>query len=330
MISAKALSRFFTSIPDMNVLIVGDIILDHYLYGQVSRISPEAPVPILLGEHEEFRLGGAGNVFLNLLALGANATLTGVTGNDEAGQKIRQIAPNHYLGLEVPNRMTPVKTRLIANRQQILRIDKETTTPISQECKQTILTHISDSPADAFLISDYAKGTLDSDLSQKIIGIALKRKIPVIADPKPSNIYFFKYASAVTPNRTEAEAILGISIDNDEKAAWATSALIKKLKTQTAIITRGAHGVSARQRLSKPIHLPAFSHEVFDVTGAGDTFASLLVLGMVAKLPIRQTLWLANAAASIVIEKIGAATLTPVELFDRCQRLKKERSPGHL
>lgn len=307
----------------MNILVVGDIILDHYLYGQVNRISPEAPVPILLSDREEYRLGGAGNVFLNLIALGCRASLIGVTGDDEAGKKIRDITPERYLGINVPGRITPIKTRLIANRQQILRIDRETTSPLLKETVDTILERISNCRADAFLLSDYAKGTFNLELVQQVIQIARDRKIPVIADPKPVNIRFFHHASAVTPNRSEAETILGIPIESDEEAAWAASALMKKLQTETAVITRGAHGVTARRRSHKAFHLPAFSHEVFDVTGAGDTFAAMLVLGMVAGLPIRQVLWLANAAASIVIERIGAATLTQDELRERCLRLKK-------
>lgn len=324
MISIKTLNGFLHSIPRMNILVIGDIILDHYLHGEVNRISPEAPVPILLSEKEEVRLGGAGNVFLNLIALGSRACLIGVTGDDEAGKTIRRISPQRYLGVEESRRVTPVKTRLIANRQQILRIDRETTHPISKESAEMILERITREQGDAFLLSDYAKGSLSQDLAQRIIQIARDRKIPVIVDPKPANIHFYRNATAVTPNRSEAETILGTAIDSDEKAAWAASALMKKLHAESAVITRGAQGVSARQRSHKAFHLPAFSHEVFDVTGAGDTFAAILVLGLVAGLPIRQVLWLANAAASVVIEGIGAVTLTPDDLRERCLRLKKK------
>lgn len=323
MISNSALQKFLASIPAMRILIVGDIILDHYLYGQVNRISPEAPVPILLSEREEYRLGGAGNVFLNLTALGAQVSLTGVTGDDQAGRTIREISPARYLGLMEPGRVTPVKTRLIANRQQILRIDHETAEPISSASGHELRQIISTCPADAYLLSDYAKGCLNAELAQHVIRLARDRQVPVIADPKPANIHFFRQASTITPNRSEAESVLGMVIDNDAIAARAASLLMKKLQTDSAIITRGAQGVTIRQRSHQPFHLPSFSHEVYDVTGAGDTFAALLILGMVAGLPIRQTLWLANAAASIVIERIGAATLSPDELFERCQRLKK-------
>lgn len=327
MISSKALKQFLGIIPSMNILVVGDLILDHYQFGQVNRISPEAPVPVLLSEREEYRLGGAGNVFLNIKSLGASASLSGVVGNDEAGGIMRQIAAKEFNAVTEDRRITPVKTRLMANRHHIMRIDREVTRPISNETASRILSGIEKSRADAFLLSDYAKGTLSNHLSQQIIKLAKSRHIPVIADPKPANIDFFRNASAVTPNHSEAEAILGIRIDSDEKAAWASSALLRRLQTQTAVITRGDHGVTARQRKHKAIHMPALSHEVFDVTGAGDTFAALLVLGMVASLPLRQTLFLANAAASIVIERIGAATVTREELFERCLNLKRATHP---
>jgi D-beta-D-heptose 7-phosphate kinase/D-beta-D-heptose 1-phosphate adenosyltransferase len=322
MISNQVLKTFLASLPRARILVIGDIILDHYLHGQVNRISPEAPVPILLSEKEEYRLGGAGNVFLNLTALGAQATLAGVLGNDEAGEKITELTSGKLLALTVHGRVTPVKTRLIAHRQQILRIDRETTQPISDETTDALLGLIDSREYDAILLSDYAKGTLNRRLVTHLVTQAHKQSIPVIADPKPINIDLFHRVTAITPNRQEAESILGAVIDNDEQAARAAGSLMKRLQTQMAIITRGAQGVSARQRLHQPFHLPAFSHEVFDVTGAGDTFAAILVLGMVSGLTIRQTLWLANAASSLVIERIGAATLTPDELFERCQRLK--------
>lgn len=323
MISNPALKQFFTSLPRARILVVGDIILDHYLHGEVNRISPEAPVPILLSEKEEFRLGGAGNVFLNLLALGASVRLAGVVGDDDAGQQIRNLTADNLLAVTVPNRVTPIKTRLIAHRQQILRIDRETTQPIPAEATARLIQLFSSQEYDAILLSDYAKGTLNKPLVDHLVSLAQKSGIPVIADPKPVNIGLFRHVTAITPNRQEAEKILDTVIDSDDRAASAAGALMKKLNTQMAIITRGAQGVSARQRLHQPFHLPAFSHEVYDVTGAGDTFAALVVLGLLSNLPIRQTLWLANAASSIVIERIGAATLSPEELFERCLRLKR-------
>lgn len=324
MIKLKRAEEICSQFEQKRILVFGDVILDRYIFGSVERISPEAPVPVVKVDREELRVGGAGNVAVNIDKLGACGILVGLAGNDMYANELKQLKPqNNFLILSPANR-TVVKTRVISQRQQIVRIDWEDQLHYTPEIETTlhqVLEPLYNPPLHGIIISDYAKGTL-THLSMKMLETrAQELAIPIIVDPKPPNFPIYHGIEGITPNLKEAEALVNKKINTDTEAANATKIIRNKFNSRFSVITRGSKGITAGERNKKSFHLPAFNHEVYDVTGAGDTVVSVLMLSLVSGATLREAAALANTAASIVVEKIGASQVTIEEIIQRTHYL---------
>jgi D-beta-D-heptose 7-phosphate kinase/D-beta-D-heptose 1-phosphate adenosyltransferase len=297
-----------------NILVVGDIMLDRYWHGSSSRISPEAPVPVVKVGETEDRPGGAANVALNMAALGCSVSLVGVIGDDEAGEILqsRLSAAKIHTDLQMSsNKPTVTKLRILSRHQQLLRMDFEEkfdatdVSDIEAKVKNLI------GQADALIISDYSKGSLPD--CQSLIRMARAADIPVLIDPKGNNFSRYRGATIMTPNFIEFEAIVGKCTDEKDLVNKG-SALMLELDLQALLITRGEHGMTLLRPGEPELHLPARGREVFDVTGAGDTVIATLASALATGQSLPESTALANLAAGIVVGKLGTATISALEL----------------
>ncbi|MBX2869630.1 MAG: D-glycero-beta-D-manno-heptose-7-phosphate kinase [Acidiferrobacterales bacterium] len=302
------------TIQEARVLVVGDIMLDRYWFGGVERISPEAPVPIVLVDEVQNRLGGAGNVALNIASLGARCTLIGTVGDDEAGKIVAEIASNasvdHDLVIDA-SIQTCVKQRVISQNQQLLRADFETrpeaslTKKTSSKAKDVIDQH------DIIVLSDYGKGTLEN--VQSLISLALEHGKPVLVDPKGDDFSKYSNASLITPNLKEFEQVVG-PIEGFDDLEQKANSLIAKLGISSLLVTLSERGMNLFQSGKASIHSPAKKQEVYDVSGAGDTVIAVMAMCMATEQDVAQSLRIANNAAGVVVSKIGTATVNIDEL----------------
>ena len=307
-----------------HVLVAGDVMLDEYVIGAVSRISPEAPVPVLDVRSRFASAGGAANVAMNIASLGATVHLAGIAGNDSAGQSLRQLlraqgVTDEYL-VQDAERGTISKTRIIAGQQQICRIDHETRSEISSELRAELLGRINRVLAlcGVVVLSDYAKGALSDEFCREVIQAARAAGKQVIVDPKSQNFAKYRGCHLITPNQNEAALASGISIDSEESLHRAGAILMGELPGTAVLITRGPDGMALFQPGdSGLIVIPTEARKVFDVVGAGDTVAATLAVALASRVPIAEAVRLANLAAGIVVEKPGTATLTFHELAAR-------------
>jgi rfaE bifunctional protein kinase chain/domain len=316
---AEVCSRF----AGKNILVYGDVILDRYIFGEVERISPEAPVPVVKVGGEETRLGGAGNVAANIDRLGARSQLLGVAGADGFAAEIGRIKREGNLVIQAAECRTVVKTRVISQRQQIVRIDREASIRLNGEILERIRAALAAAAIDGIIVSDYAKGSVTADVMAMLREKAAAGAIPIVVDPKPPNFALYRGVTGVTPNLKEAGEMTGRPIAGDADVAQALNRIRRKFQTRFTLITRGSQGISAAEKGRKMFHLPAFSHEVFDVTGAGDTVVAVLTLALVAGAGLREAVALANAAASIVVEKVGTSQVGLEELQERLKFIQK-------
>jgi rfaE bifunctional protein kinase chain/domain len=307
------------------ILVYGDIILDRYIFGQVERISPEAPVPVVKVDREETRLGGAGNVAANIDSLGARGLLLGVTGSDVYAADIGRIKKDGDLVIRDADSQTVVKTRIISQRQQIVRVDREARIHLGPAVLERIRTAIAAAGIDGIIVSDYAKGTVNAEVMAMLKARAAVSGIPIVVDPKPPHFELYRGVTGLTPNLREAEEIAGKAIRGDADVALVLKRIRRKFGTRFTLVTQGSQGISAAEQGRKIFHLPAFSHEVYDVTGAGDTVVAVLTLALVAGADLREAVALANAAASIVVEKVGTWQVGLEELQDRLRFILKRR-----
>ncbi len=305
---------------EYRILVAGDLMLDKFIKGSVSRISPEAPVPVIKIDSEKNVPGGAGNVALNLASLGSCVYIASVTGDDYYGRKLqerlRESGCNTDSILKDPGRPTIVKTRIIAEHQQVVRTDLETEGEISGEVSDKIIESISSyfNEIDGVIISDYGKGFVTEKFIKKILKLASRRDIPVVVDPQVGHFFEYKGVTAVTPNTKEAREALKTEIKNKEQLISAGEKLLKKLACRTVIITRGEEGMSVFEKGKSPCHIKTAAREVYDVTGAGDTVAGVFTLGIVAGLSMSDAARLANCAAAVVVSKLGTAQVTIEEI----------------
>lgn len=302
-----------------SVLVVGDVMLDRYWHGGTSRISPEAPVPVVRVEQIEDRPGGAANVALNIAALGAPVALLGVTGLDEAAQSLEQKlsaagVKSHFQ--QLAEQPTIVKLRVMSRHQQLLRMDFEESFNTDTQALAQQVEHLLDG-VKVLVLSDYGKGALKNH--QTLVQLARAKGIPVLADPKGSDFSIYQGASLITPNLSEFEVIVGRCRDEADLVAKG-EALREKLELGALLITRGEQGMTLLQPGQAALHLPAQAREVFDVTGAGDTVISTLAASLAAGEPLPQAVALANLAASIVVGKLGTAAISVPELRRAVQR----------
>ena len=308
------------------VLVVGDLILDEFLWGDVSRISPEAPVPVVWVKKESFMPGGASNVANNLRSLGARVYLAGVVGDDERGAILKGELEQKGVdttGIVVDDsRPTILKTRVVAQHQQVVRIDKERVDPLSPEVAAKLIRYIESvmKKMDAVIIEDYGKGVITSALLSKIVPSAKRYGKIISVDPKEENFKYYKGISVITPNNHEASKAVGFQIKDEATLVKAGKELLKKLNCKIALITLGENGMAVFQK-SKPMkHIPTVAQEVFDVSGAGDTVIASYTLSLASGADPIMAAHIANCAAGIVVGKVGIAVVTPAELLDRIKR----------
>ena len=307
------------------ILVYGDVILDRYIFGQVERISPEAPVPVVTVQREESRLGGAGNVAANIDRLGASGLLLGVAGRDGFAAEIARLKKKGNLVVRDAGNKTIVKTRIISQRQQIVRVDREGSVRLGAAALKRIRAGIAAPGIDGIIVSDYGKGTVNAEVMALLKARAVAGGIPIVVDPKPPHFDLYRGVTGVTPNLKEAEQMAAMAIHNDAAVALALNRIRRRYQTRFTLITRGSHGISAAEKNRRIFHLPAFSREVFDVTGAGDTVVAVLTLALVAGADLGEAVALANAAASIVVEKVGTSQVGLEELQDRLAFILNQR-----
>ena len=296
--------------------------IDQYLWGNVSRISPEAPVPVVRLERESFRLGGAGNVVNNLLSLGARPILAGVRGDDRQGELLEKFCRDSGLTTEAlivaPGRPTTVKTRVIAHNQQVVRVDREVDGPIEAEVTRRLQERSMRllEQAQGLIISDYDKGALSPGLLAALLPEAARLHLPIVIDPKVRLFRHYRPATVVTPNAREAMEAAGMVARTDEEFEAIGRRLMELLGSASLLITRGDRGMLLQEKAGRSVVIPATAREVYDVTGAGDTVVATLALGLTAGASIQEAALLASRAAGVVVGKVGAASLTVEELLE--------------
>jgi D-beta-D-heptose 7-phosphate kinase/D-beta-D-heptose 1-phosphate adenosyltransferase len=317
--AAELIDRF----ASRHIAVVGDLMLDRFMIGRVARISPEAPVPVVVFDHEEIRLGGAANVAHNLRALGAAVDLIGVIGDDESGAELkRELAVKGIpaTGLITdPQRRTTTKMRVVTTRnQQVSRIDFESDHEVGTAIEEALAKQIEmrAGSSQVVLVSDYQKGVITRRSMASLLSYASAAGVPVIVDPKVPHIDYYAGAALVTPNHVEAESATNLRIVSNEDARRAAQALRQRIGVESVLITRGEHGMWL-DHAGAAGYLPASAREVADVTGAGDTVIATLALAIAAGANMFEAARLANEAASIVVGKFGAATVAPEELKAR-------------
>lgn len=336
--SREALIDAVHRFSSANVVVIGDIILDHFLWGSATRISPEAPVPVVTVQREDHMLGGSANVLRNIVSLGGKGALCGIVGDDGMGRKITQLVERLGMpidGLIVGRRPTTVKTRVVAQGQQVVRFDRETIGPLSTASLDALLgfleSHLHE--YDAVIVSDYAKGVVGDQLMiplHRLLAAArvrTHRSIPLVVDPKPSNIHCFTGVTVITPNHHEARQIAGMRIEDERSLGAAARQIRDEIGCKAVLITQGEAGMALLQEDDQLVTIPTMAKEVFDVTGAGDTVVATLSLALASGCPMRDAAILANHAAGIVVGKVGTASVSTTELLDALQ--KNQPDSGH-
>jgi rfaE bifunctional protein kinase chain/domain len=306
---------------ERRVLVLGDLMLDEFVWGRVSRISPEAPVPVVEVMRESVHLGGAGNVACNVRSLGGRAALIGVVGNDAAGYRIREelsaMGVDSSLIAPDDNRPTTIKTRIVAHQQQIVRADRENSSDVDDVTAREILAALRRflSGCQALVISDYQKGVITPRVARAALSLSHKHRIPVLVDPKVRHFALYKGVTVVTPNQLEIEQVTGMRIRTDDDLAAAALRVLRQLRCEAVLVTRGEHGMSLFRHDRTAAHVPTFAREVYDVTGAGDTVVATMALALAAGARLEEAAVLANCAAGVVVGKIGTATASVDEVL---------------
>jgi D-glycero-beta-D-manno-heptose-7-phosphate kinase len=315
------------SFRNKRVLVLGDMMLDRFIWGSVSRISPEAPVPVVEIKTESICLGGAANVASNIRSLGGIPVPLGVLGNDFEGNRLREefrSLGSPISGLIVDkSRPTSIKTRILAHHQQVCRTDREDRSPLSPALQsrvtgkfKAVLPFV-----EAVIVSDYAKGLISASLLRQTLPLAKSARKIVCIDPKMRRFSFYRPATIITPNITEAEHASGITIAGTQDLVRAGRKILKESGIEHLLVTRGEDGMALFESDSKITHIPTVAQEVFDVTGAGDTVISTLALSLVSGLTLLAAAVLSNIAAGIVVGKLGTASVSPDELIAAIQKI---------
>lgn len=322
-IDKERAGELLRKLPECKIVVLGDVMLDEFIWGDVTRISPEAPVPVVDIRRESTHLGGAANVLANLVALGSKASVVGVVGDDFAGERIRSSvhdrSPAQAGGSLVidKSRPTTIKTRIIAQHQMIVRADREHRTPITGETEAQIIKAVRAALADAqaLIVSDYDKGVVTPRVLKEVLPDAYRR-MPVLIDPKLRNFEAYSPATLITPNHHEALRMAGLEEDTDEGLRMVARAIRQRLSCDAVLITRGDRGMMLIEGDRDPINVQTVAREVFDVTGAGDTVIAALAAALAAGASMAEAAVLANHAAGIVVGKLGTATANTEEVLD--------------
>ncbi|MGD0280797.1 MAG: D-glycero-beta-D-manno-heptose-7-phosphate kinase [Dissulfurispiraceae bacterium] len=317
-------SKIINSFKRKKILIIGDLILDRYIFGKVSRISPEAPVPVVDVVKESFLLGGAANVANNIVALGGNVSVAGLIGRDNAGQHLRDLLEQKNVGTEgilEDKRPTTMKTRVVAHNQQVVRFDREDSRRLEGKNLSLLLNYIKKAVSlhDVIIVSDYKKGIVSASLIKALVKYARTNNTFIVVDPKVGHFHFYRNVSLITPNLMEASQGSGVEIRDGNTLLKAGKELIKRLSCEAVLITRGEDGMSLFETSSakeiKTTHIPTVAQKVFDVTGAGDTVIATFALSYAAGASLKDSAVIANHAAGIVVGEVGTAVTTPEALL---------------
>jgi rfaE bifunctional protein kinase chain/domain len=323
-LTKKRALEIIANFSQTGVLVVGDVMVDHFIWGKVSRISPEAPVPVVDVQKDSILLGGCANVLNSIYTMGGKVYVAGVIGVDNIGKRLlmelreRKIETNGIV--EEKGRPTTLKTRIVAHGQQMVRFDKESRKPIPQASINKILEYVKSlrEKIGAIVVSDYSKGVISKELIEGIKKIVKNSKIFICLDPKQSNFSVYEGVHVITPNHHEAQRAADMEITNANDLQRLSETLLKKYDFQAMLITQGEEGMSLFEKGRKIVHtyFPAQAKEVYDVTGAGDTVIGVLALGLAAKASMKEATCLANQAAGIVVGKVGTATVSQEELIE--------------
>lgn len=317
------LKNVISGFQQAKILVVGDLILDKFIWGKVTRISPEAPVPVVWVDSESFMPGGASNVANNIRSLGGEAYLAGVVGDDHQGGILRSVLGDkgvHCDGIFTDqDRPTTQKTRVIAHHQQVVRIDREEVRPVTGDALDKIVGYIESKIAhvDALILEDYGKGVVVPRLVREAVRLARKYRKVVTVDPKETHISYYRGATTITPNHHEAGAAVGFKIKDDKTLVKAGQKLLKKLNCESVLITLGENGMAVFRKGKTMVKIPTVAQEVFDVSGAGDTVISAYTLARARKAGPLEAAHISNCAAGIVVGKVGVAVTTCEELLER-------------
>lgn len=319
-LSEKRLEELFAGMKGKRIAVIGDLMLDRYIWGNVSRISPEAPVPVVDMEQEQVRLGGAANVAMNIKSLGGDPLLIGIIGDDNSGRQLSDLMRENKFSTDGiitdTTRPTTVKTRVIANSQHIVRIDRERKSDISPVIQNKLLDILRKniSTVDGIIIEDYNKGVVVKELIGEIVTLANKQNKIVTVDPKFNNFFEYKNVTVIKPNRKEAEEAMGVRLKTNDDILAAGKNLMEKLQSKNVLLTRGEHGMSLFESNGKISHMPTKALNVADVSGAGDTVISTLTMALASGATIKEAATMANFAGGIVCGYIGIVPIQPNEL----------------
>ncbi len=327
--NASNLENWINKFPEVRAIVIGDIILDVFLWGQVNRISPEAPVPVVEIREETRTLGGAANVANNMSTLGASVILYGRIGKDPEGDAVLKLLQSRGIDsnwiVETSAHPTTVKTRIIAHNQQVVRFDRETKAPLEQPNKEFDSLLANCNKIDVVVISDYAKGVVTESLIIKLREWANQKGIPVIVDPKVINAHIYENITILTPNHIEAAQIAGLPYvpEDDSILLEVGGRIISKLGCEYLLITRGPRGMTLFDKSGFHVHMPTVARKVYDVTGAGDTVVATLSVAIGSGMSVTDAAYLANVAAGYVVGEVGTATISPDQL--KASLLRSER-----
>lgn len=319
-LTTDRIEQITTGMGKARILILGDIMLDEYLFGTVSRISPEAPVPIVEITSDRCLLGGAANVAANIRALGDEPMLLGTMGEDDASIRLTQLLKEKGISSDFivndPSRRTTIKTRIIANNQQVVRADRENLHELDTDIERKALSRFKSVADDisAVIISDYGKGVITLTLLEQVMEICLEKDIFVAVDPKETHFHNYRRVSVITPNHHEAGFAYGKRIRTEADLLEVGNGLMEKLQAKSILITRGADGMSIFRRGEAPTHIPTFAKKVYDVTGAGDTVIATFVSAVCGGANLVEAAVVANAGAGITVGEVGTATVTVPQL----------------
>ncbi|OGQ17986.1 MAG: hypothetical protein A3B70_07050 [Deltaproteobacteria bacterium RIFCSPHIGHO2_02_FULL_40_11] len=335
-IRPSKLRKIIDQFSDPTILVIGDVILDSYVWGKVERICPEAPVPVVEVQKETYMLGGAANVVRNLRTLGADVYLSGVVGSDYPSKIIYEELESIHVNAEGlvsdNNRPTTKKTRVVAGHQQVVRFDHETKAVISEETFQKHLAFIQKNWEcfDAIIVSDYGKGLVTEALLKELRKLQAKNKKWISVDPKERNMPYYKGVSLVTPNQKEAAFAAGKQIETEQDLKEVGRKIMHQLGCENLVVTLGSQGMALFQKGGEFLKVPTFAKEVFDVSGAGDTVIATLTLAVSCGATLSEAVALANYAAGVVVGKLGTAAVSAMELKKYIETEKNRVSKRHL
>lgn len=326
-IPKKRVQTLLSSITAKRIAVIGDVMIDRYVWGHVSRISPEAPVPVVEVDNESTRLGGAANVANNITALGAEALLIGVAGDDAHCRELKKILEEQHTssdGIIIdPTRRTTVKTRVIAHSQHVVRIDSEEKKDVDAAIQKKILAVLQNSidSIDGIIIEDYNKGVVVKDLIHAVIDMARKYDKVITVDPKFNNFFEYKNVTVFKPNMKETEEALGKRLHSDDDVFVAGKTLLEKMNVENVLLTRSEKGMSLFEKSGTVTHIPTRAREVADVSGAGDTVIATLTAMLAAGAAINEAALLANIAGGIVVGEVGIVPIRPQDLEADAERV---------